>query len=84
MSLWIRHQCFSRSDHQGNGASHQWLISMSNEGIGPFFLLCAPSLLFGKALANEHSYTTLDYSENATYKARSSFSKAGIEALMSC
>lgn len=34
-------------------------------------------------LADEHSFTTLEHAQNATYKARSSFSKAGVEALMS-
>lgn len=33
-------------------------------------------------LAHGDSFTTLDFAEDATYKARSSFSKAAVEALL--
>ena len=48
-----------------------------------FLLLWAPPSLCGRVLADERSLTTLEFEENATYKARSSFSKAAVEALMS-
>ena len=34
-------------------------------------------------LGNEFSFATLEAEQDATYKGRSSFSKAGVEALMS-
>lgn len=55
---------------------------MANASTGSFFCELPPSFC-GKALAEERSFTTLQFAQDATYKARTSFSKASVEALIS-
>ena len=46
------------------------------------YYVSSPSLC-RRVLADELSFATLEVTQNATYKGRSSFSKVGVEALMS-
>lgn len=55
---------------------------MANASTDSFFCELPPSFC-GKALAEEHSFTTLQFAQDATYKARTSLSKASVEALIS-
>lgn len=55
---------------------------MANAITDSFFCELSPWFC-GRALADEHSFTTLEFAQDATYKARTSYSKASVEALIS-
>lgn len=68
-------------NHWANDVSHQYQLARANLVIVSFF--CKLFTVHSGFLAHEDSFTTLDFAEGATYKARSSFSKAAVEALLS-
>ena len=68
-------------NYWAHDVSRQYQLARVNPVIVSFF--CKLFTVHSGILAHENSFTTLDFAEDATYKARSSFSKAAVEALLS-